>query len=321
MREKGGVSWGGVNCYPQFAWHIDHQEDKRAFRSGCSIRLRAVDNSCGERGRIFCSNLSAGTSFTGAGEEETGNTYGWDIKSANGSRYISTNSPVFLMQIGTDKCMRSDMPEGGMYQFCEPDEDDEGTQWTLGKITEWQESSDGAPEGRRIESGETIQLAKMDMERSLCSNMSEGGGASYGGIDCHPQFSWRLISGTGKKYIKQGDQVILACLDESTGEKNRVFCNNNQNAGCSWSNPPISENAYTYGFTMSSFSGSRYLRFGDPIALTSVCHGQHLRNDTEEGGMFTYTDDLDEETNGWVIANFDNVGDDWGGYTSEESDW
>jgi len=328
MAEGAGASWGDTEYYPQFSWHLDHQEDKRKFKSGCAVRIRAVDNTNGQRGRFLCSNCDgSGASFSVPDDEddvENGNTYGWELVRVDGGKHIKygEDHPVFIMSLSNPgTCLRSDTEEGGNFSFCEPDEGDTGCQWALGKMKDhWQESSEDQPEGRRIESGECIQLSTHE-GRALCSNMPESGGASYGDLDYYPQFSWRIVSGTGKKYIKAGDPVILAALDNGCGEQNRVFCSNNtEGQGCSWSNPPWSENIYDYGFTMGSFSGSRHIRFGDEVFLTGT-HGAHLNSNTGEGEAFSYTEDADPETNGWIITSFDNMGnmDEWD-YTSESSD-
>lgn len=320
--EGGGASLGDAKTYPQFSWLLEHQEDKLYFRSGAKIRFSALDNGCGDRGRFMCSNCD-GIGYSYTGDAETGNTYGWEIVSADGSKHIRYGEPVHLMKIDSDTCMRSDVAEAGNFSFSEPS-DDPGTHWYIGKSDgHWQEESDCEVEGRRIESGETVQLAKQDLERVLCSNMSEGGFASFGSINTYPQFGWRIVSGTGKKYIKAGDPVILAALDTSQGELNRVFCSNvPESGGCSWSNPPWGDHIYEYGFTMNAFSGSRYIRFGDVITLTHT-NGTHLCNSVGEGEGFQFTDEFEADTCGWVIANYDEIeeNDDWGGYSSEDSDW
>merc|ERR1712072_1601773 len=58
--ENDRCSWGDVEYYPQYSWHLDHQEDKRKFKSGDKVRIRAVDNENGPRGRFFCSNSGPG---------------------------------------------------------------------------------------------------------------------------------------------------------------------------------------------------------------------------------------------------------------------
>merc|ERR1711959_47211 len=326
MAEGGGASWGDADTYPQFSWHLDHQEGLRKFKRGCAVRIRAVDNTQGQRGRFFCSNCDGiGYSYSVPDCEddvENGNTYGWEVVRVDGGKHIKFGDdyPVFLMQIGTGNCLRSDIEEGGTFSFCEPNPDDECTQFWMNKMFNfWQESSEDQPEGRRIESGECVQLVRPD-GRALCSNMGEGAGASYGDADTYPQFSWRIVSGTGRKYIKAGDPVILAALDDSQGSLNRVFCSNNTGGiGCSWSNPPWDGNIYEYGFTLHSFCGSRHIRFGDPIHLTGT-HGMHLVNGTEEGEPFSYSEDLDLDCNAWEIRPFDNMPcDDWC-YSSESSD-
>lgn len=292
VRESGEAKMVAKNAEPETSWEV-HLSKKNSpkgnIRSGSIIALEAVQFA----GPSFfcCNNNDQKAHMTS--DLAAGLDYGWAIHAVDDKKYIRFNEPFYLK--AKSGGFLQNVKEGANFQH-----GDKGpaAEWHFSRV-DWQEDDSDAHDGRKVRSGDCIQLSFKG--QALHSSIEASGKAKYGDLDAKIESGWRIIDAAGKKYLRDGDPVFLVSMDTSCGPRNRMFCSNCEAGGASWLEGPLGEDTVKHGWTIRSYEGSRVIHYGESVALEGNTNKKFLQSG-KDGEAFVLSEVMDNETR-WDLTH------------------